>query len=201
MLTAETTHQGYKPPIYTVLKELGAMEEKLAATIRALEETNKKLEATEKKLSTLNSTVTKVKAVDKGQPRVAFSASLQINGNIGPVNIIYPLVYRNVLSNIGGHYSPHTGYFTAPVRGVYYFAFTSICWASSESSGGSLYKNGKHIVSWYGFSKNHPTSGSNSAILMLQAGDMVNVHLWSKQMISDNENNYSTFSGFLLFPM
>ncbi|KAK2899962.1 hypothetical protein Q8A73_013091 [Channa argus] len=109
MLTAETTHQGYKPPIYTVLKELGAMEEKLAATIRALEETNKKLEATEKKLSTLNSTVTKVKAVDKGQPRVAFSASLQINGNIGPVNIIYPLVYRNVLSNIGGHYSPHTG--------------------------------------------------------------------------------------------
>ncbi|KAK2862935.1 hypothetical protein Q5P01_002468 [Channa striata] len=147
ILPTETTHQGCKPPIYTALKELGALEERLAATMRALEETNKKLEATEKKLSALNSTVTELSAGDKGQPRVAFSATLQLNGNIGPVNVIYPLVYRNVLSNTGGHYSPRTGYFTAPMRGLYYFAFTSLCWGYDGSSGGSLYKNGGHVVS------------------------------------------------------
>lgn len=46
-----------------------------------------------------------------GQPKIAFSAALQKEGNIGPANFLYPLVYSNVLSNIGGHYSPQTGVF------------------------------------------------------------------------------------------
>lgn len=40
ILTSKTTHRQCTPPIYTVLKELGALEEKLAAAVRALEETN-----------------------------------------------------------------------------------------------------------------------------------------------------------------
>lgn len=39
VLATNTTYQSCTPPIYTVLKELGALEEKLAATVRALEET------------------------------------------------------------------------------------------------------------------------------------------------------------------
>lgn len=60
------TQSRCEPPIYTVLKQLGALEERLSATVRALEETNKKLEASEKKLSALNSTVTELSAEDKG---------------------------------------------------------------------------------------------------------------------------------------
>ncbi|XP_073331692.1 complement C1q-like protein 2 [Pagrus major] len=191
-----------EPPIYTVLKQLGALEERLAATVRALEETNKKLEASEKKLSALNSTVTELSAEDKGRPRVAFSAALPVDGTIGPADVLYSLVYRHVLSNIGGHYNTHTGYFTAPVQGVYYFTFTSFCWALNPGScGGSLYKNGDRVVSWYDLNNNHPSSGSNSAVLQLQVGDKVNVRLWNNMRISDNGNKYSSFSGFLLFPV
>ncbi|KAM8746817.1 complement C1q-like protein 2 [Acanthopagrus schlegelii] len=196
------TQSRCEPPIYTVLKQLGALEERLAATVRALEETNKKLEASEKKLSALNSTVTELSAEDKGWPRVAFSAALPLDGTIGPADVLYPLVYRHVLSNIGGHYNSDTGYFTAPVRGVYYFSFTSFWWGANPGScGGSLYQNGNKVVSWYVTNSNHASSGSNSAVLQLQVGDNVNVRLWNNRRISDNGNKYSSFSGFLLFPV
>lgn len=60
------THPKCEPLIFTVLKDLGALQEKLAATVRALEETNKKLEASEKKLSELNSTVIELSSADPG---------------------------------------------------------------------------------------------------------------------------------------
>lgn len=63
---SKATHPSCEPPIYTVLKELGALEERLAAAVRALEETNKKLEASEKKLSALDSTVTELSTADRG---------------------------------------------------------------------------------------------------------------------------------------
>uniref|UniRef100_A0A8C4DUC8 C1q domain-containing protein n=1 Tax=Dicentrarchus labrax TaxID=13489 RepID=A0A8C4DUC8_DICLA len=188
-----TTHPSCEPPICAMMKKLADLEERLAATVSTLEE---KLEASERKLSALNSMVTE----RTGQPQVAFSAALPIDGTIGPANVLYPLVYRHVLSNIGGHYSPGTGYFTAPVRGIYYFTFTSFCWEGRTAScGGSLYRNENQIVSWYNVNQNHPSSGSNSAILQLQVGDYVNVRLWHNRVISDNVNKYSTFSGFLLF--
>ena len=61
------THPSCEPPIYTVLKELGALEERLAATVKALEETNKKVEASEKKLAALDSKVTELSTVDQGK--------------------------------------------------------------------------------------------------------------------------------------
>lgn len=60
------SHPSCEPPIYAVLKELGALQERLAATVRTLEETNKKLEASEKKLSALNSTMTELSTVNQG---------------------------------------------------------------------------------------------------------------------------------------
>ncbi|XP_008433444.1 complement C1q-like protein 3 [Poecilia reticulata] len=193
--------KGCDPNIYMVLKELGALQERQEATVRALEETNRKLEASEKKVDVLNSTLTEMRRTYQEQHQVAFSAALPKDGTIGPVNVLYPLVYKHILSNIGGHYSPVTGYFTAPLRGLYYFSFSSLCWAGDGTSGGSLYRNENKVVSWYGYSKTDPISGSNSAILLLQAGDMVNIRLWDGRKISDNGNRYSTFSGFLLSPM
>ncbi|KAI4808619.1 hypothetical protein KUCAC02_000672 [Chaenocephalus aceratus] len=188
-------------PIYTVLKELGALEEKLAATVRTLEETNKKLEASEKKLSDLDSRVTELSTVDQGKPRVAFSAALPVDGTIGPLNVHYTLVYKRVLSNIGERYSPVSGYFTAPVQGVYYFTFTSFCWAGNENCGSSLFLNENQVVSWYGSDDHNPQSGSNSAVVQLQVGDNVSVRVWHNSRISDNVNKYCSFSGFWLFPL
>ncbi|XP_059210669.1 complement C1q-like protein 2 [Centropristis striata] len=188
-----------EPTIYTALKQLEALEERLAANERALEETNEKLEASERKVSEFESTMTQMSAMRQGQPRVAFSVALPVSGTIGPVNILYSLVYKTILYNTGGHYSPITGYFTAPVAGVYYFAFNSFDWGSDVTTGGSLYRNDNRITSWYAQGGGHLASGSNCAVLQLRAGDHVNIRLWESRRISDNGNNYSTFSGFLLF--
>ncbi|KAK5598471.1 hypothetical protein CRENBAI_010270 [Crenichthys baileyi] len=143
-----------EPNIYTILKELGALEEGQKATVRALEETNRRLETSEKKVAALNSTMTEMRRTYE-EHQVAFSAAMPTDGTIGPVNVLYPLVYKQVLSNVGGHYSPVTGYFTAPVRGIYYFSFSSFCWGGEGTTGGSLYRNENLVVSWYGYSKSH----------------------------------------------
>ncbi|KAG7495894.1 complement C1q 2 [Solea senegalensis] len=110
--SATTVNQSCEPPIYSVLMELGALRERLSATVRALEETNKKLEASEKNLFALNKTVTELSKVDQGQSKVAFSVAQPLDGTIGPVNVLHPLVYKHVLSNVGGHYNQHTGQYS-----------------------------------------------------------------------------------------
>lgn len=62
----KTTDHSCEPNIYMVLKELGALEERQKATVRALEETNRKLEASEKKVAALNSTLTELRTVYEG---------------------------------------------------------------------------------------------------------------------------------------
>ncbi|XP_017296328.3 uncharacterized protein LOC108250795 [Kryptolebias marmoratus] len=151
-LNTTTSQKICEPNIYMVLKELGALEERQKATVKALEETNRKLEASEKKVAALNSTLMEIQNRYEEQHQIAFSASYPTDSTIGPVNVLYPLVYKNVLSNIGGHYSQVTGYFTAPVRGVYYFSFTSLWWGGDGTTGGSLYHNEKRLESWYGCS-------------------------------------------------
>uniref|UniRef100_A0A673C8H7 C1q domain-containing protein n=1 Tax=Sphaeramia orbicularis TaxID=375764 RepID=A0A673C8H7_9TELE len=197
-----TPEPGCDTTTNSLWKQLGALEERLNVTVRTLEE---KLDANEKKLAALNSTVTQGnKMIALWFPTffVAFSAARPVmNGNVAAGQADLPLVYAHVVSNIGNAYNPITGYFIAPVNGVYYFSFTSYFWASEGATGGSLYQNGHKVVSWYGFSKVHDVSQSNSAVLLLRAGDAVNVRVWAGYQIGDNANRYCSFNGFLLFSM
>lgn len=43
--------------------------------------------------------------------------------------------------------------------------------------------------------------GSNAMVLELLEGDVIYMRLPSEHVLYDNSNNYSTFTGFLLFPM
>lgn len=65
-IVSKTTDHLCEPNIYMVLKELGALEERQKATVRALEETNRKLEASEKKVAALNSTLTELRTMYEG---------------------------------------------------------------------------------------------------------------------------------------
>uniref|UniRef100_A0A3Q3W4C6 C1q domain-containing protein n=1 Tax=Mola mola TaxID=94237 RepID=A0A3Q3W4C6_MOLML len=135
------------------------------------------------------------------EPKVAFSTALTTTGTLGPYNTDITLKYSKVFTNVGNAYNPATGLFTAPVKGVYYFQFTvfgyHVC-----TIGVQVYKNSQQIMSnWEKNEEVSPEYLTNSLILELTAGDVFHLRLRSGLCIFDDTNNYSTFSGSLLFPL
>uniref|UniRef100_A0A4W5MTR0 Cerebellin 17 n=1 Tax=Hucho hucho TaxID=62062 RepID=A0A4W5MTR0_9TELE len=134
---------------------------------------------------------------------VAFSVGLTNDGYLGPFNSITTLVYRRVITNIRKAYNPNTGVFTAPVRGLCYIRFTSMGLKGPQSIGAYIYHNDKSVMFNHQNNDNgHNRFLSNALTLELEAGDVVYMRLPVNQELYDEKlSNYSTFSGFLLFPM
>ncbi|XP_038134322.1 caprin-2-like [Cyprinodon tularosa] len=136
--------------------------------------------------------------------RLAFSASLFTSGsgNFGPFNTHTTLVFGHVVTNIGNAYSPSTGLFTAPVRGVYHFEFHLYGHGSSSSpTSAVLVRNGEEIIATY---ENQPSGGqktSNGVTPLLNVGDSVFMRMRANSWIHDNPDHHTTFSGHLLFTM
>ncbi|XP_059186066.1 complement C1q-like protein 2 [Centropristis striata] len=138
---------------------------------------------------------------ENAEREVAFYAALTNNGYVGPYNTDITLKYNKVFTNIGDAYNPATGFFTAPVRGVYYLHFT-VCGGYSGLMGVYVYKNNKRIM--YNVERKEESDleyFTNSVVLELMAGDEVHLVLPSGHSVYDNGNNHSTFSGSLLFPL
>ncbi|KAF7668076.1 hypothetical protein LDENG_00033920 [Lucifuga dentata] len=134
--------------------------------------------------------------------KVAFSASLLASGegNTGSKDFVQ-LIFRNVFTNVGNHYNVNTGYFTAPVRGAYYFRCTGHIAHSDESMKIRLVKNGHPIV----FAADRDTTSSadaednasNGVVLHMEVGDVVSLQI--SGFVWDDHYHRTTFSGFLLF--
>ncbi|XP_059194642.1 uncharacterized protein LOC131975861 [Centropristis striata] len=135
-------------------------------------------------------------------PKVAFAASLGSNGLVKTTTGNQDLIYRDVMTNVGGAYDAQTGVFTAPVRGVYYIRFTANGPTDFPKSA-VLYKNGAEIqlIAHEQPSGAGSDTASNGAALLLEKGDKLKMVLWLNTQIWDNSNRHSTFSGFLLFPL
>ncbi|XP_068161103.1 cerebellin-2-like [Antennarius striatus] len=151
-----------------------------------------------------NVTEKQVKALNLKEEvkQVAFSASLLASGTgtVGPFNTHTPLIFRNVVTNIGNAYNPNSGFFIAPVKGAYHFEFyIGAHGHASYPSSAVLVKNGSHIFIAYEHQPTHFGSTANGATLLLDAGDVVFLRLWINSRIYDSENHHSTFSGHLLF--
>ncbi|XP_029516630.1 complement C1q-like protein 2 isoform X3 [Oncorhynchus nerka] len=165
-----------------------------------LESENAALEA---RLNASEGMVEKLRRENADRPKVAFSAGLTNDGHVGPFNSITTLVYRRVITNIGKAYNPNTGVFTAPVRGLYYIRFTAMGLKGPQSVDAHIYHNDKSVM----FNHQNNDNGrnrflSNALTLELEAGDVVYMRLPVNQELYDEKSsNYSTFSGFLLFPM
>ncbi|KAF7198806.1 transcript variant X10 [Nothobranchius furzeri] len=109
-----------------------ANEKELELQKRELDKLKQQDQAHEGELITIkasaNITENQVEALRReGEVKqVAFSASLMDSGSgdVGPFNTKTPLVFRRVVTNIGNAYNPNTGFFIAPVRGVYHFCST-----------------------------------------------------------------------------
>ncbi|KAM9352857.1 complement C1q tumor necrosis factor-related protein 4-like [Symphorus nematophorus] len=170
------------------LKELQGALERLRAEGRAL---TQRLDAAERELTRVKET-----------PKIAFAASLGGNGLVKTTLGNKDLIYRDVLTNVGGAYNAETGVFTAPIRGVYYIRFTANS-PTDFTMSAVLYKNDAEIqlIAHEQPSGEGSDTASNGAALMLEKGDRLKMVLWHNTQIWDNSNHHSTFSGFLLFPM
>lgn len=93
-----------------------------------------------------------------------------------------------------------TGIFTAPVKGVYYFRFYAHSHAGTKMAV-SLLKNGQMQSSVFSWKPVTNGNASNGVILTLEPGDQVYTQLWDKSWVYDDEANYTSFSGFLIFPL
>uniref|UniRef100_A0AAR2JK64 C1q domain-containing protein n=1 Tax=Pygocentrus nattereri TaxID=42514 RepID=A0AAR2JK64_PYGNA len=132
--------------------------------------------------------------------KVAFSYASGLNGNFGPHSSDITVVFRKKITDVGKAFSPVTGVFTAPLRGVYYFRF-NLLGISSYWLAVCLYKNHTKILDVTKYPKGQYKYAVGGATLLLQKGDHVYIKLRQKSQVSDNSDNHCTFSGFLLFPM
>ncbi|XP_030293633.1 complement C1q-like protein 2 isoform X1 [Sparus aurata] len=150
------------------------------------------------RLSSSESRIDQLERENAEKPKVAFYAALTNAGTLGPYNIDITLKYSKVFTNIGNAYRPSTGFFTAPVKGVYNFQFT-VYGSGSGPVGVSVYKNNKQIM--YNFERYDMIRFSNSLVLELTAGDEIHLDLPSGHTIYDSSSNHCTFSGSLLFTL
>ncbi|XP_062321827.1 uncharacterized protein LOC134023599 isoform X7 [Osmerus eperlanus] len=196
MLTAS---EGEVKDLHT---ENSALEARLSLSEHHVEELKAFDAALETRLSLSECHVEELKAENEGRPKVAFYTALTDSGHVGPFNTDTSLVYSKVFTNIGNAYSPVTGVFTAPVRGVYYFRFTAADNRCSGSIGIHMHKNDLLIMGNYALTNDrHRKYVVNAVTLELEQGDMIMMRLPSGHGLTDNSSNHNTFSGFLLFPM
>ncbi|XP_048011403.1 uncharacterized protein LOC125245017 isoform X1 [Megalobrama amblycephala] len=184
------------------IRELTTTVTEQKENIRALE-TQLRDEMNKKNEEISNLTLGQVELRKENRDReIAFSAGLRESGDgyIGPFTDEITLTYRNVITNIGNAYNPITGVFTAPLKGAYMFRI-SVFSHGPTASAASIYKNGERVVIAYALQPQRELNASNGVVLILEVGDVVYVRLWPNTRIFDNNNNHSTFSGYLLFPL
>ncbi|XP_073348924.1 uncharacterized protein [Pagrus major] len=150
----------------------------------------------------MNTTEHQVDSLIEESAKVAFYAALTDSGGVGPYNTPTVLKFSKVFTNVGGAYSPTTGFFTAPVKGVYYFRFTMCGESDYDVMGVKIFHNGESIIFnlQTGY-EGHSEYLSNAVILELNVGDELHLVLPVEASAFDNLNNHSTFSGFLLFKL
>ncbi|XP_070543450.1 complement C1q tumor necrosis factor-related protein 3-like [Ptychodera flava] len=142
---------------------------------------------------------------DKGQPgekqqtnQIAFSVSR--TAALGPSSQHTPVTYQKIYTNRGNGLNMGSGKFTCSVSGVYFFMFSTLR-NNVNDMFLCLMKNDEELPCIYvthSASRNNG-SASNSVIIDLQHGDEVWVRLGSGHALYSDDNEYTTFTGYLLY--
>ncbi|XP_056389619.1 complement C1q-like protein 2 isoform X2 [Hyla sarda] len=130
-------------------------------------------------------------------PRIAFYVGLK-----SPHEGYELLKFDDVVTNVGNHYDQSTGKFTCQVPGIYYFTYHILMRGGDGTSmWADLCKNGQVRASAIAQDADQNYDyASNSVVLHLDSGDEIYVKLDGGKAHGGNNNKYSTFSGFILYP-
>ncbi|KAL2098576.1 hypothetical protein ACEWY4_005056 [Coilia grayii] len=170
---------------------------RLTVTENEVENLKKENAAQEAELTAVNT-----RGKMRKKSKVAFSAGLTDLGYVKAGSDDLNLLFSRIITNVGQAYNSTTGFFTAPVRGVYYFRFTVRDHLASHWMNIRMFKNGQGIMWLDDYeTDDYNTYLSSGLTVELEVGDVVNMVLPAGCRIIDNSNNFSTFSGFLLFPL
>ncbi|XP_051556608.1 complement component 1, q subcomponent-like 4 like [Myxocyprinus asiaticus] len=178
----------------------GSVAQDLSPIVNIIEELEK-LKNMEERIKALEETMNKVVSENEDK-KIAFSAALLASGSgqTGPFDTSKTLTYKKVFSNVGDAYDSNTGIFTAPVKGVYYFRFYAHCHAG-RTSAVTLYRNSQSQCSIHSWKPTSNGNASNGIVLTLEKDDQVYTQLWGKTWVYDDASSYTSFSGFILFPL
>lgn len=86
---------------------------------------------------------------------------------------------------------------------MYFFRFSMYAtYSPPPNAVVSLMKNSEKLVTvWDIATTDTNDMGSNAVVIPLEVGDNVYVSLHANRLIYDDNQNYNTFTGFLLFTM
>nr|XP_055057661.1 cerebellin 13 [Misgurnus anguillicaudatus] len=160
-----------------------------------------KVKDIEERLRVTEETLKELKQENEAK-KVAFSAGLLASElqHTGPFDDRRTLVYQKVFTNTGNAFNSNNGIFTAPVKGVYFFRFYAHSHTGNQMAV-SLYKNDQLQCSVFSLKAESNANGSNGVVLTLESGDKVYTQLWENSWVYDDKGSFTSFSGFLLFPM
>ena len=124
---------------------------------------------------------------------MAFSAARSVK--LGPVTEDTPIFFDTVFTNVGSAFDEYSSHFVCKLNGTYLFT-THILGQNNHDAFAWLMLNSKHKSPLHGDGRAGYGSGSQTVILQLRSDD----HVWI-QLTKDSAilNDYTTFSGFLLF--
>ncbi|XP_078540108.1 complement C1q-like protein 2 [Lissotriton helveticus] len=130
-------------------------------------------------------------------PKIAFYVGLK-----SPHEGYEVLKFDDVVTNLGNHYDQSTGKFTCQVPGIYFFTYHILMRGGDGTSmWADLCKNGQVRASAIAQDADQNYDyASNSVVLHLDSGDEIYVKLDGGKAHGGNNNKYSTFSGFILYP-
>ncbi|KAL4657211.1 cerebellin-1-like [Arapaima gigas] len=140
-------------------------------------------------------------SVRSGTGRVAFSASRQTNHEPTDMSNRTMIIYFDqILVNVGGHFDQESSVFLAPRRGVYSFSFHVVKAYNRQTIQVSLMLNGWPMISAFAGDQDVTReAATNAGLVIMERGDKAYLKLERGNLMGGWK--YSTFSGFLVFPL
>uniref|UniRef100_A0A8C4NPJ5 Cerebellin 1 precursor n=1 Tax=Eptatretus burgeri TaxID=7764 RepID=A0A8C4NPJ5_EPTBU len=140
-------------------------------------------------------------SVRSGTAKVAFSVVRSTNHEPSEMSNRSMIIYFDqMLVNIGNNFDVETSTFIAPRKGIYSFSFHVVKVYNRQTIQVSLMLNSWAVISAFAGDQDVTReAASNGVLLLMEKGDRVNLKLERGNLMGGWK--YSTFSGFMVFPL